>query len=406
MIFIIALAAALTFTIAFSALLRKHPVPFYAAAVMISILIVYCTWQHAAFPGWFETWVWPVFARGALAGAMFVLVMCTGALPNGSAAMKMFMPVRANLSIIACILTLGHNIAYGKTYFNALFFEPSRLSTPTLLAAICSLIMIIIMLPLFITSFRTVRKMMEAKNWKRLQRWAYLFYGLLYCHIMLLAVPNAINGRAGYALTVFVYSLVFLSYLICRVMKAVAVHEKTTNTLILKQSGGIIVGTVMACLILIAVNSTKNAVYAREALATLQTSNAASSLAETTHPETLPDEDESNISSDEKNTSPEDAAVTGKYKDGIYSGSAKGNHGTRKDVEVSVSIENDTILSIELTGFRDDEEYFSPSIEGAAMIGEMLEKQSPFVDVISGATESSEGLIRAVSSALNLARNQ
>ena len=51
MIFIIALAAALTFTIAFSALLRKHPVPFYAAAVMISILIVYCTWQHAAFPG-------------------------------------------------------------------------------------------------------------------------------------------------------------------------------------------------------------------------------------------------------------------------------------------------------------------------------------------------------------------
>ena len=108
--------------------------------------------------GWFETWVWPVFARGALAGAMFVLDMCTGAFPNGSAAMKMFMPVRANLSIIACILTLGHNIAYGKTYFNALFFEPSRLSTPTLLAAICSLIMIIIMLPLFITSFRTVRK--------------------------------------------------------------------------------------------------------------------------------------------------------------------------------------------------------------------------------------------------------
>lgn len=231
---------------------------------------------------------------------MFVLVMCTGALPNGSAAMKMFMPVRANLSIIACILTLGHNIAYGKTYFNALFFEPSRLSTPTLLASICSLIMIIIMLPLFITSFRTVRKMMEAKNWKRLQRWAYLFYGLLYCHIMLLAVPNAISGKAGYALTVFVYSLVFLSYLICRVMKAVAVHEKTTNTLILKQSGGIIVGTVMACLILIAVNSTKNAVYAREALATLQTSNAASSLAETTHHETLPDVDESNISSDEK----------------------------------------------------------------------------------------------------------
>ncbi len=162
----------------------------------------------------------------------------------------------------------------------------------------------------------------------------------------------------------------------------------------------------MAFLILIAVTGVQRAVSAREALETLQTSIAASSLSETTRFETLPDDDESNISSDAENASAENAAVSGKYKDGIYSGSAKGNHGTGKDVEVSVSIENDTILSIEITGFRDDEEYFSPSIEGTAMVGEMLEKQSPFVDVISGATESSEGLIRAVSSALNLARNQ
>lgn len=247
---------------------------------------------------------------------------------------------------------------------------------------------------------------MDAKNWKRLQRWAYLFYGLLYCHIMLLAIPNAVSGRSGYMLTVFVYSLVFLSYLICRVIKAVSVHEKTTGTLILKQAGGILIGTAMACLILTAVNGVQEAVSAREELETLLTSLETGRIAENTEQEVFPDKDALDNSSDDPDTTHAEAASPGKYRDGTYSGSAQGNHGTGKDVEVAVTIRNDTILSIEITGFRDDEEYFSPSIEGTDMIEAMLEKQSPYVDVISGATESSDGLIRAVSAALNQGRNQ
>lgn len=416
MIFLIAFTAALIFSITFSKIIRKHSVPFYLAAAIISITVVYCTWQHVSFPVWFESWIWPLFARGALAGALFVMVMVTGALPNDSKAFKVFMPERANLSIIACILTFGHNIAYGKTYFTALFFTPSRLSLPTLSAALCSLVMIIIMLPLFITSFSPVRKRMKYHSWKRLQRFAYLFYALLYGHIMLLAIPNAIKGRSGYTLTVFVYSLVFLSYLICRLIKRVSVQEKTTGTLRQKQIAGFLCGVMMAGLILISVINAAKAAAVRDELETLQAALEHNSTADTAVPAVSEakfisentdagNEEDSSLFGQMENEIPAAIPSAGKYRDGIYTGSAKGSHGSERDVEVSVTIENDIILSIEITGFRDDEEYFSPSIEGADMIEGILGKQSPYVDVVTGATESSEGLIRAVSAALNQARN-
>ena len=262
MIFLLSLALALIFVSLFSKQLRARPLPFYILAAGISVSVVICTWHHTVFPKDFEVWIWPIFARGAFAGALFVIIMATGVFPNGSKPIRLLMPIRAHLSILASILTLGHNIAYGRTYFTALFFAPTRLSTPTLLAAVCSLIMILIMLPLFITSFKFVRKHMKARTWKRLQRLAYVFYGLLYCHIMLLTIPNAIQGRSGYMVTVFVYSLVFISYLFCRVMKAVSIHEKTTASLSRKQAVGLLCGVVMSGLILIAVISAHKTVIA------------------------------------------------------------------------------------------------------------------------------------------------
>lgn len=43
--------------------------------------------------------------------------MVVGALPNGHPLMKRNMPVRGELSIFACLLTLGQNLSYGKNYF-------------------------------------------------------------------------------------------------------------------------------------------------------------------------------------------------------------------------------------------------------------------------------------------------
>ena len=223
MVFVIALVIAALFSLLCDKALKKHGGAFYIAAVVLAAIAAGCTYAGvtAGLPIWFSTWIWPLVARGALGTALFVVVMVTGALPNGSAAMKKLMPIRGELSIIASILTLGHNITYGKTYFVMLFTQPAMLSGTQLLACISSLVMICIMIPLFITSFKSVRRKMSAKNWKKLQRAAYVFYALIYVHIMLLSVPMYMRGITTYMANIIVYTAVFGAYGVMRVHKAV-----------------------------------------------------------------------------------------------------------------------------------------------------------------------------------------
>jgi DMSO/TMAO reductase YedYZ heme-binding membrane subunit/uncharacterized protein with FMN-binding domain len=227
MIILLSLVLVAAFVALCAGQLKRHPVPFYLGAVVVAAAVCLCTALHVTFPTWFNSWVWPLVSRSGLSAALFVAVMFAGALPNGSKPVKVLMPIRGELSILACILTLGHNISYGMTYFRRL----TRLPSYQLAAAICSIVMICIMLPLFVTSFRCIRKKMKPKQWKQLQRLAYGFYGLLYIHVLLLTVPAALRGRSGYALTIFVYSVVFLGYALCRVAKALAMQKKAVSSL-------------------------------------------------------------------------------------------------------------------------------------------------------------------------------
>ena len=57
-----------------------------------------------------------MYKRQLLGFALFALVMYIGALPEGSKARQMLMPIRGELSIIAAILTVGHVANYLGTY--------------------------------------------------------------------------------------------------------------------------------------------------------------------------------------------------------------------------------------------------------------------------------------------------
>lgn len=154
---------------------------------------------------------------------MFIAVMYAGALPKGSKLIAPLMKIRGELSITAAILVLCHNFTYGITYFKMLFIKPEALSATQLTAAIISLVLIIIMIVLTVTSFQAVRKKMKAKKWKQLQRTAYVFYGLMYVHIMLINIPYARLGLGTYIANVVIYSIVFLGYAAMRIAKAVSV---------------------------------------------------------------------------------------------------------------------------------------------------------------------------------------
>ena len=201
--------------------LKKHAGIYYIGAAVISIAVFLI--GFLSMPLFLKTNILGIFAKGSLGTAMFVAVMYAGALPKGSKLIAPLMKIRGELSITAAILVLCHNFTYGITYFKMLFIKPEALSATQLTAAIISLVLIIIMIVLTVTSFQAVRKKMKAKKWKQLQRTAYVFYGLMYVHIMLINIPYARLGLGTYIANVVIYSIVFLGYAAMRIAKAVSV---------------------------------------------------------------------------------------------------------------------------------------------------------------------------------------
>lgn len=216
----ILVSVALTLLFAFGCrnALKKHGGAFYLAAVLIVVLeVIYyqCGIRDLA-PEWLTVHIVNFFKRGALSTALFIVVMYLGALDGTHPAVRKLMEVRGELSILACTLTLGHNIIYGMKHFVALFTNPWEMKPNVLIAAILSLIMIAVMIPLMVTSFKAVRGKMQASGWKRLQRLAYVFFALIYVHVMVLFVPKADKKLVD----IVIYTAIFALYLLLRLMKA------------------------------------------------------------------------------------------------------------------------------------------------------------------------------------------
>ena len=253
MIFIISLVVAAAFILLCGKALRAHPAPFYIAAAALSALVIELYWLAPSFLSLQMRTRLPILI-GALGTAFFIFVMYAGALPNGHPLMKKIMPIRGELSIFACLLTLGHNLSYGKNYLTPGYLFSAPVS-PTKAAAWISVVSILLMLMLTITSIKAVRKRIQPKKWKALQRWAYLFYALVYLHVLLLAIPNLLKGRTAYTVNLLVYSLVYLSYAVCRIQKAVLVKRgqaaKVTGR---RQLAGAGVGVLLSLVLLAGVS--------------------------------------------------------------------------------------------------------------------------------------------------------
>lgn len=197
--------------------IKKKANLYYISAIIIGVAVIFL--DYSALPNSVNKIFDMFFRYGTASTAMFSIVMYSNAFIKFPFLQKNFMPIRAELSIIACILAYSHNIFTGQIYFVRLFTMPDKLKLPILCATIVSIMLLCIMTPLFITSFPSVRKKFKPKNWKKLQRLAYLFYGLIYLHIMLLMIPSALAGSSKYIINVIVYSIVFITYGVLRIYK-------------------------------------------------------------------------------------------------------------------------------------------------------------------------------------------
>lgn len=87
------------------------------------------------------------------------------------------------------------------------------------------------------------------------------------------------------------------------------------------------------------------------------------------------------------------------YKEGTYTGYGEGMNGK---IKVNVTISQDKITSISVGENSEDEEYLA---EAKGVIDRIIASQSTNVDVVSGATYSSNGIIGGVNEALSKAKN-
>jgi uncharacterized protein with FMN-binding domain len=88
------------------------------------------------------------------------------------------------------------------------------------------------------------------------------------------------------------------------------------------------------------------------------------------------------------------STTLGTYPDGIYTGKALGMNAM---ITVSVTVENGEIADVVIESSMEDEPYLSDSL---TVIDDIVNSGSTDVDVVSGATYTSGGIIDAVKNAL------
>ena len=317
-----------------------------------------------------------IMQRGVLAGSLFIWVMLAPVLPKSFSGRKTIYLLRGEMAICASLITLAHNLAFGGKYFGALFLGQGHISLMELHAAIVSCLMILLLIPLTVTSFQAVRRKMQGKTWKKLQNWSYLFYLLLYLHIFFIYQGALIRGKGDYFFTLMLYSFIFGFYGFLRIRQyRIQKEGKEKKTFPLLRIGGILP---IVCIFLSGFYSAGK--YRAALEANVDKIRAQETVAES-------------------KGSAEANSTSGSYKDGEYLGKASAYNG---NVEVKVTISCGKITAIDIVKTKDDEEYFFDAQK--KVIPEILEKQSTDVDAVAGATTSSEGIAHAVQKALEQAK--
>lgn len=141
---------------------------------------------------------------------VLVLIMFMGALSPKIPAVGRLMSIRKELSIIVGFPVLAHvakrlfgSFLDGWQYFadNEAYMANPKVHSAlgsgiTSFVFVLGLVMTILFLILWITSFDSVRKKMGYKKWKSVQKWSYGLYAMLFIHSLGLTVGGLISDNA------------------------------------------------------------------------------------------------------------------------------------------------------------------------------------------------------------------
>ena len=175
----------------FSDALKKYHLYGYLLATLTGILALVFKSYGFTLP----------FNHGYLGFSFFYVVMMIGLLNKESKQSQKLFKVRPELSIMGFILLTPHAIYYLIERISGLYLPESRIESVSFIIGILAYV---IMIPLFITSFKNIENQKQYFKWKKLQRYAYVVYLGIFIHLIFVAdMPNLI-----------IYLVLFIPYFI------------------------------------------------------------------------------------------------------------------------------------------------------------------------------------------------
>ncbi|MBB6713364.1 ferric reductase-like transmembrane domain-containing protein [Clostridium gasigenes] len=216
MILIYSLILATILSLLFTTSIKKHYWFYYSLSAFIAISttiyeILKITSNMELYG--FISYIEKASIKGIFSISVFVLVMFAGALQSRWKITKKLLIIRGELAIIASILILPHGVIYLVRFIMKIIDQ--KLSAIYVAYVIVGIIAFIIMIPLFITSLKKIKRKMDWHKWKQLQRTSYLFYFITYIHILLILLSKKNIDW----IKLITYTTIFALYAILRLIK-------------------------------------------------------------------------------------------------------------------------------------------------------------------------------------------
>ena len=212
---IIALVVCFAFSFLCANLLKKAPVVFYVAFIVVGAL--FASGAVEAYAPALHLALIPYLRRASLAFGLFTVVMSVGALPEGNPVRKRITPIRGTLSLLGFVLVFVHVMGYAATYWVSV---ANGVANPWIACGlIIGVVTSVLLIVLSVTSVSAVHRALDPRLWKNIQRLAYPFYLLMYFHLAAMLAPSSLVG--GNSLANFVvYTVVVAAYSSARLLRA------------------------------------------------------------------------------------------------------------------------------------------------------------------------------------------
>jgi len=297
--------------------------------------------------------------------------MFTTAFRKGGFLFKRTMSIRKELSILGFILLLPHFLIF-------LIGDYQYLEWVGIISAV-------IMVPLFITSFTYIRKMFSYQDWMDIQYFAYHAYALMFLHLFIVAE----NSHR------VVYGIILLWYMVLKLINEPFKRINSPSKLVF------LLATIATSVSLTAYNNTDLSVKKTEPEILVYeevTPPSEDSSNEVNNEVVSAQDDNQKSESTTKSEANEDTKTT--TTSGVYEGSAVGFKS--RNVDVVVSIEDDIIKSIDIVNCGCTAPHkidYEVAVKSVAT--DIIKNNSTEVDLVSGATYSTRGLVNAVNDAIS-----